>query len=66
MLENQRESALKWEATGNTTLKDFVFTSSNPAVATVDENGTITGVSAGDVRITATSKTPFSASWNKR
>ena len=60
-----KKSTLKWEATGNTTLKDFVFTSSNPAVATVDENGTITGVSAGDVRITATSKTPFSAAGTK-
>lgn len=60
-----KKSTLKWEATGNTKLKDFVFTSSNPAVATVDENGTITGVSAGDVRITATSKTPFSAAGTK-
>ena len=60
-----KKSTLKWEATGNTTLKDFVFTSSNPAVVTVDENGTITGVSAGDVRITATSKTPFSAAGTK-
>lgn len=60
-----KKSTLKWEPTGNTTLKDFVFTSSNPAVATVDENGTITGVSAGDVRITATSKTPFSAAGTK-
>ena len=55
-------STLEWTATGNTTLKDFVFTSSDPSVATVDENGTITGVSVGDVRITARSKTPFSAS----
>ena len=57
-----KASALEWIATGNTTLKDFVFTSSDPAIATVDENGTITGVSVGDVRITAKSKTPFSAS----
>lgn len=57
-----KASALEWTATGDTTLKDFVFTSSDPAIATVDENGTITGVSVGDVRITAKSKTPFSAS----
>ena len=57
-----KASALEWTATGDTTLKDFVFTSSDPSIATVDENGTITGVSVGDVRITAKSKTPFSAS----
>ena len=57
-----KASTLEWTATGDTTLKDFVFTSSDPSVATVDENGTITGVSVGDVRITAKSKTPFSAS----
>lgn len=57
-----KASTLEWTATGNTTLKDFVFTSSDPSIATVDENGTITGVSVGDVRITAKSKTPFSAS----
>ena len=57
-----KASTLEWTATGDTTLKDFVFTSSAPSVATVDENGTIIGVSVGDVRITAKSKTPFSAS----
>ena len=57
-----KASTLEWTATGDTTLKDFVFTSSDPSIATVDENGTITGVSVGDVRITAKSKTPFSAS----
>ena len=57
-----KSSTLEWTATGNTTLKDFVFTSSDPSIATVDENGTITGISVGDVRITAKSKTPFSAS----
>ena len=57
-----KASTLEWTATGDTTLKDFVFISSDPAIATVDENGTITGVSVGDVRITAKSKTPFSAS----
>ena len=56
-----KKSTLKWEATGKTTLKDFVFTSSDPSIATVDANGTITGVSAGTVRITAKSKTPFSS-----
>ena len=55
-----KNSTLKWTATGNTTLKDFVFKSSDPSIATVDENGTITAVGAGTVRITATSKTPFS------
>ena len=57
-----KASTLEWTATGDTTLKDFVFTSSDSSIATVDENGTITGVSVGDVRITAKSKTPFSAS----
>ncbi|WP_342982294.1 Ig-like domain-containing protein [Ruminococcus sp. 2227st1_E6_2227SCRN_220401] len=57
-----KASTLEWTATGDMTLKDFVFTSSDPSIATVDENGTITGVSVGDVRITAKSKTPFSAS----
>lgn len=56
-----KASTLKWTATGNTTLRDFVFTSSDPSIATVDENGTITGLRAGNVKITAKSKTPFSA-----
>ena len=50
---------VKWKATGNTTRKDFIYTSSDPSVATVDENGNITGVKAGKVIITVTSKTPF-------
>ena len=54
-----KECNVKWKATGNTTRKDFIYTSSDPSVATVDENGTITGVKAGKVIITVTSKTPF-------
>ena len=56
-----KKSTLKWTATGTTTFKDFVYTSSDPSIAAVDENGTITGLKMGDVTITATSKTPFSA-----
>ena len=54
-----KECNVKWKATGNTTRKDFIYTSSDPSVATVDENGNITGVKAGKVIITVTSKTPF-------
>ena len=57
-----KECNVKWKATGNTTRKDFIYTSSDPSVATVDENGNITGVKAGKVTITVTSKTPFAAS----
>ena len=57
-----KECNVKWKATGNTTRKDFIYTSSDPSVATVDENGNITGVKAGKVIITVTSKTPFAAS----
>ena len=56
-----KASTLKWTATGNTTFRDFVYTSSDPSIATVDENGTITGIAPGEVRITAKSKTPFAA-----
>ena len=52
-----KECNVKWKATGNTTRKDFIYTSSDPSVATVDENGNITGVKAGKVIITVTSKT---------
>lgn len=54
-----KECNVKWKATGNTTRKDFIYTSSDPSVATVDENGNITGVKVGKVIITVTSKTPF-------
>ena len=54
-----KECNVKWKATGNTTRKDFIYTSSDPSVATIDENGNITGVKAGKVIITVTSKTPF-------
>lgn len=54
-----KECNVKWKATGNTTRTDFIYTSSDPSVATVDENGNITGVKAGKVIITVTSKTPF-------
>lgn len=36
--------------------------SSDPSVATIDENGTITPLKAGKVTITVTSKTPFASS----
>ncbi|MGN1306895.1 MAG: S-layer homology domain-containing protein [Faecousia sp.] len=36
--------------------KSVVWTSSNPTVATVDENGTVTGLKEGTVTITAASK----------
>ncbi len=42
---------LRSSVTG-TTSKDVTFTSSDPAVATVDEKGLVTGISAGTVTIT--------------
>ncbi len=53
---------IKWKATGNTTRKDFIYVSSDPSVATIDENGTITPLKAGKVTTTVTSKTPFASS----
>ncbi len=40
----------------NATYKAVTFVSSNPSVATVDENGLIKGISAGNTVITATTK----------
>ena len=57
-----KECNIKWKATGNTTRKDFIYVSSDPSVATIDENGTITPLKAGKVTITVTSKTPFASS----
>lgn len=57
-----KECNVKWKATGNTTRKDFIYTSSDASIATIDENGTITPLKAGKVTITVTSKTPFAAS----
>lgn len=57
-----KECNVKWKATGNTTRKDFIYTSSDASIATIDENGTITPLKAGKVTITVTSKTPFTAS----
>lgn len=56
-----KECNVKWKATGNTTRKDFTYTSSDISIATVDENGTITPLKAGKVTIIITSKTPFAA-----
>lgn len=38
----------------DTTIKDVTWTSRNPAIATVDENGVVTGKKRGSVTITAT------------
>ena len=54
-----KECNVKWKATGNTTRKDFIYASSDTSIATVDENGNITGIKAGKVIITVISKTPF-------
>lgn len=45
---------------------DLDWTSSNPAVATVDANGVVTGVSAGSATITATLKTGVAPSASPR
>ncbi|WP_282936883.1 cadherin-like beta sandwich domain-containing protein [Paenibacillus sp. RC67] len=47
---------LQAQITQNTaTVKDVIWTSSNPAIATVDSTGKVTAVAAGNVTITATS-----------
>ena len=48
-----------WSATGNTTRSDFTYKSSDESVATVDDNGVITGLKYGKVTITITPKEPF-------
>ena len=40
----------------NATMKDVVFTSDHPEIASVSEDGTVTGVSEGSTIITATTK----------
>ena len=46
----------------NATDKSVIWTSSNESVATVDENGTVTGVSEGTATITVTTSNGISAS----
>ena len=41
---------------------ELIFTSSDPSIATVDDNGVITGIDGGKVTITAS--TPGTATWN--
>ena len=46
---------LTWQvAPADATIQDVVFTSSNKNIATVDENGLVTGLSRGSATITAT------------
>ncbi len=60
---NQKETTIKAGSTqtltatinpSNATIKSVTWKSSNPKVATVDEKGVVTGVSAGTATITAT------------
>lgn len=44
---------------GNADVRTVTWSSSDPEVATVDENGIVTGVKAGKATITATSKCPY-------
>jgi uncharacterized protein YjdB len=44
-----------YDADGNLLTRDVAWTSSNPAVATVDVNGLVRGLGAGNTTITATS-----------
>lgn len=46
--------------------QDITWTSSNEAIATVDENGKVTAQAPGTATITALSEDPFSASYPKR
>lgn len=58
-------SALKVTITpDNATNKNVIWSSSNESVATVDQNGNVKGVSAGNVTITATSHNAKSHSVN--
>ena len=60
---NKKESTIKVGSTqsltvtinpSNATMKSLTWKSSNPKVATVDEHGVVTGISAGTATITAT------------
>lgn len=53
-LSIKEQWSISGEKIGNAT--DYTFTTSNSAVATVDSNGFVTGVSSGKVTITATNK----------
>ncbi len=50
----------------NAYCRDVTWTSSNDAVASVDENGRVTAHTPGTVTVTALSDDPFSASYPKR
>lgn len=53
-LEKGKQHKIEATTSANTTI---TWTSSDPSIATVDENGIVTGISQGQVKITATTST---------
>jgi uncharacterized protein YjdB len=51
--EDEQLTAVAYDTRGGLVVTDFVWTSSDESVATVDENGLVTGVDDGSVTITA-------------